>query len=60
MAEAVDVVAPADSPHDAWTLEAVVDSGGVPPAVCRERALAGLTLRPTPRQGRFTVVVATG
>ncbi|QIO25546.1 hypothetical protein G9465_24395 (plasmid) [Haloarcula sp. JP-L23] len=56
--EAVDVVAPAESPHDTWTLEAVLDSEGVPPAVCRELAVAGLTLWPRPRQGPFEVVVA--
>ncbi|MDS0280005.1 hypothetical protein NDI85_19660 [Halomicroarcula sp. S1AR25-4] len=57
--EAVDVVAPTASEFDSWTLEAVVASEGVPPEVSRELALAGLTLRPRPAQGPFTVVVAT-
>lgn len=57
---AVDVLVPGASQYDAWTLDAVLrDCEGVPPAVLRELALAGLTLRPTPSQAEFQHVTAT-
>jgi len=57
---AVDVIEPAASQYDRWTLDAVLRlDQGVPPAVLRELALAGLTLRPTPAQAEFQPVVAT-
>ncbi|MDS0222856.1 hypothetical protein NDI54_16035 [Haloarcula sp. S1AR25-5A] len=57
---AVDVVAPNASQYDAWTLDAVLhDTGGVPPEVLRELALAELTLRPTPSQAEYQHVTAT-
>ncbi|WP_254274639.1 hypothetical protein [Haloarcula marina] len=57
---AVDIVAPNASQYDAWTLDAVLRGpDGVPPAVLRELALAGLTLRPTPSQAGFQHVTAT-
>ncbi|WP_254271112.1 hypothetical protein [Haloarcula marina] len=56
---AVEVLDPADSPHDRWTLDAAIRTAGVPPTVLRELALAGLTLLPTPAQGEFATVVAT-
>jgi len=59
--EACDILPPAKSEHDAWTLDAVVaDRKGIPPAVSRELALYGLTLRPAPSRGdRLQSVVAT-
>ena len=55
----VDVRPPESSRHDAWTLDAVVRSEGIPPEVCRELALEGLTLQPAPSQPDATHVVAT-
>lgn len=58
--EAVDVLPPARSQYDAWTLDAVVvGHDGIPPEALRELALAGLTLRPAPNRGEFVSVVAT-
>lgn len=59
--EAIDVLTPAQSEHDCWTLDAVVvDPTGIPPEVSRELALYGLTLRPAPsRGGNLQSVVAT-
>ena len=58
--EAVDVVAPAESQYNVWTLDAVVVApDGVPPEALRELALAGLTLRPAPDRGEYVSVVAT-
>ncbi|WP_135306379.1 hypothetical protein [Haloarcula amylovorans] len=57
---AVDVLEPSDSSHDCWTLEvALRDRDGIPPAVTREIAIAGLTLRPVPSQPGYQPVVAT-
>lgn len=56
---AVDTVPPAKSQHDAWTLDAVLETDGIPPEVLREIAIAGLTLRPTPSQAGHQHVVAT-
>jgi len=56
----VDVLTPSASQYDAWTLDAVLrDVEGIPPAVLRELALAGLTLQPTPSQAEYQHVAAT-
>ncbi|EMA13244.1 hypothetical protein [Haloarcula marismortui] len=58
--ESVDVLAPSASQYNAWTLDAVLrDVEGIPPAVLRELALAGLTLQPTPSQAEYQHVAAT-
>jgi len=59
--EACDVLPPAKSEHNRWTLDAVVvDETGIPPEVSRELALHELTLRPAPsRGGDLQSVVAT-
>lgn len=57
---AVDVIEPTESQYDRWTLDAVLEGcDGVPPAVLRELAIAGLSLRPTPSQAGFEHVAAT-
>jgi len=56
---AVDVLPPSESQYDRWTLDAALHSEGIPPAVLRELALVGLTLRPQPAQADAEIVVAT-
>lgn len=57
---AVDMIEPAESQYNRWTLDAVLDArDGVPPTVLRELAIAGLTLRPTPSQAEYQHVAAT-
>ncbi|NLV14376.1 hypothetical protein [Haloarcula argentinensis] len=57
---AVDVLPPSESQYDRWTLDAALcDTAGIPPAVLRELALVGLTLRPKPSQADAEIVVAT-
>jgi len=56
----VDVIQPAQSQYDRWTLDAVLQvSDGVPPAVSRVVADAGLTLYPVPSQAACQPIVAT-
>jgi hypothetical protein len=57
---AVDMIEPAESQYNQWTLDAVLDDcDGVPPAILRELAIAGLRLRPTPSQAGYQHVAAT-
>jgi len=55
----VDVLPPAESQYGRWTLDAALRSDGIPPAVLRELALVGLTLRPQPSQADAEIVIAT-
>ena len=55
----VETTPPVRSEYDAWTLDAVLRTSGVPPEVLRELALAGLTLQPTPSQAKYQHVAAT-
>lgn len=55
----VDVLEPGESQYGRWTLDAALRCEGVPPAVQRELALAGMTLRQHPSQGDTEIVVAT-
>jgi hypothetical protein len=53
----VDVLAPATGPRDAWTLEAVLDTGTCPPAVLRALGNARVhVVEARPRGSGFHVV----
>ncbi|WP_311171824.1 hypothetical protein [Halobellus ordinarius] len=53
----VDVLTPREGPVGAWTVEATLAATGVPPAVSRAVARAGLTIRAVkPRGGAWQLV----
>ena len=55
----VDVLTPCEGPIGAWTVEATLAATGVPPAVSRAVARAGLTVRTAgPRGGAWHLVAA--
>lgn len=57
---AVDVLQPANSQFDSWTIDAVVRSDErIPTEVLRELALEDLDLRPMPSRHEYSSVVAT-
>jgi len=55
----VDVIAPGESDHGSWTIDAFVAGPGVASDILAELALEGLTLHPQPPQGQYEIVVAT-
>jgi hypothetical protein len=61
MVEQADLLAPADSSHDRWTVDILLTraAAGLHPQVERELALYGLTARQLGRQGTFWQAVAT-
>ena len=57
---AVEVIEPAESRFDCWTLDAVLrHRDSTPPEVLRELALAGLDLHQCPPKNGHALVVAT-
>lgn len=54
-----DVLAPAQSQHDAWTVETTVDGSAVPPSVTHEVVLKGLAIESVGPQGAFCRLVCT-